>query len=165
MEMDTETKTDRQTYVQTHKYRKIDRRTHIHGDAHTKQAAFCLRCLRVLSEIQKLKMKSVWPREPGAAKMSPGSHSGANGFYFGPLGPGKAQNKIRLPQGTQGSQNEPRGAKVEKADFITGRWGLEKLKINSVWPREPRGAKMSPGEPKWSKRILLQAARAMESSK
>ena len=35
----------------------------------------------------KLKIKSVWPRVPREAKMSPGSRTGANGFYFGPLGP------------------------------------------------------------------------------
>ena len=55
-------------------------------------------------------------------------------------------NKICLAQGAPGRPKEPRkprGPELEQTDFILGRY--EKLKIKFVWPREPRGAKMSPG--------------------
>jgi len=77
----------------------------------------------------------------------------------------KLNIKAVCPREPKGSQNEPRGAKLEQMDFITGRWGSEKLKIKSVWPRELKGTKMSTEEPNWSKRILLQAAGALKSSK
>jgi hypothetical protein len=65
---------------------------------------------------------------------------------------------------------------LSEKNFILGRPGLGKLKIKSFSSAGPAGAREhrraeleasrnEPMEPNWSKRILLQAARALESSK
>ena len=58
--------------------------------------------------------------------------------------------------GKPGELKEPRGAELEEKDFILDVSGLEKLKIKSFLPREPKGGQNrpgSPGKPNWRKRI------------
>jgi len=76
--------------------------------------------------------------------MSPGEPKWSKRILFWAAG---ALKSSKFNPFAPGSPGEP---KLEQTDFITGRWGSQKLKIKSVCPKEPNRG--NPAEPNWSER-------------